>query len=174
MMWHNSIKRIILTVLLSSSFVQSRYVPGPATFQLKLCAVDDGITELQSKLNDAINSLLTTTTESKIAEQSWAVQLTSSKETLWSSFSTAKTLKPEVNGETSFRIASISKTMTAYALFREKSIDLDEPVTRYIPELMQRVEEPWLVDWREVSLRSLASYLSGMPRDSKCISYTCE
>jgi len=67
-----------------------------------------------------------------LAEQSWAVQLTSSEETLWNSFSTAKELKPEVNGDIRFRIASIFKAITIYALLIEKSIDLNDPVTLYI------------------------------------------
>jgi CubicO group peptidase (beta-lactamase class C family) len=165
----NAVKRVVVAALLSSSFAQSRYMPGPVTFPLELRAIDDGITELRNSLDDAIKSLLTTL--SNIAEESWAVQLTSSEETLWSSFSTAKELKPEVNGDTVFRIASISKTITMYALLREKSINLNDPVTRYIPELMHKKKEPWLVDWEQVTLRSLASYLSGMPRDSKSVLY---
>ncbi|RAO71034.1 uncharacterized protein BHQ10_007046 [Talaromyces amestolkiae] len=53
-----------------------------------------------------------------------------------------------------------------YALLLEKSIALDDPVTLYIPELMHRKEEPWLVNWEQVTLRSLASYLGGLPRDT--------
>jgi len=37
---------------------------------------------------------------------------------------------------------------------------------------MHRKKEPWLVDWEKVTLRSLASYISGIPRDSKSVSDT--
>lgn len=63
-MWQNSVCLIlvanhtILGALLSSSFTQSRHVPGPATFPLTLRAAIDGITELRNNLDDSINSLL--------------------------------------------------------------------------------------------------------------------
>jgi CubicO group peptidase (beta-lactamase class C family) len=162
--------------------VHGRYAPGPAAFPLELYATDDGIDELQHTLDDVMNTLLTSGNggikHSDKSTASWAVQLTSAEETLWSSFHTSKALlndenskHEEVNGDTTFRIASISKTITIYALLRENAISLDDPVTLYIPELMQRVEDPLLVQWDQVTLRSLASFLSGMSRDSK--SYRC-
>lgn len=175
-MWHSSVcptlivNHIILGVLLSYSLAQSRCVPGPATFPLTLRTTNDDIIELRNRLDDSINSLLRDSESDIWRQESWAVQLTSAEETLWSSFSNASDLKPEVNGDTSFRIASISKTITMYALLLEKSIALDDPVTLYIPELMHRKEEPWLVNWEQVTLRSLASYLGGLPRDSKSVS----
>lgn len=174
-MWHSSAcltliaNHILLAALLSSSLIQSRHVPGPATFPLALRAADDGMTELRNKLDNSVASLLNHAGSDIRTKESWAVQLTSAEETLWSCFSTANELKPEVNGDTRFRIASISKTITMYALLLESSIDLDDPVTLYIPELIHRKEEPWLVDWEKVTLRSLASYLSGMSRDSESI-----
>ncbi|OKL58473.1 hypothetical protein UA08_06348 [Talaromyces atroroseus] len=159
-------------------FVHGRYAPGPAIFPLNLSAADESIGELQTTLDDAVNSLLLSSSKGGIrlsdeGVSSWAVQLTSSEETLWSSFHTPNALlkdddmkQTKVDGDTTFRIASISKTITVYALLRENSINLDDPVTLYIPELIQGVQEPWLVHWDQVTLRSLASFLSGMPRDT--------
>ena len=56
----NSVKYIILAVLLSSSPAQARYVPGPVSFPLKLRVTDDGIPELRNQWDYSINSLLDT------------------------------------------------------------------------------------------------------------------
>lgn len=91
--WHNntplnSVKYIILAVLLSSSPAQARYVPRPVSFLLKLRVTDDGIPELRNQWDYSINSLLDTAGSDIWKKDSWVVQ-TSSEGTLWSSYSTA-------------------------------------------------------------------------------------
>ncbi|KAJ5580248.1 uncharacterized protein N7459_006233 [Penicillium hispanicum] len=163
-MWSSgSLAGVTLVALISSPVLHARYAPGPAGFPLTLHAADASVSHMRARLDDAIDRI----SQLDLRTESWAVQLTSSEETLWSSFSTARAL-PEhtVNGDTAFRIASISKTITVYALLREQSISLDDPVTRYIPELILDAQEPWHVQWDQVSLRSLASFLSGISRDT--------
>ena len=65
-----------------------------------------------------------------------------------------------------YRIASITKTFTVLGiLYQEKAgnLSLDEPVYKYIKEL--REDQKGTLPWKDITLRSLASQLSGIPRE---------
>ncbi|MCJ1358694.1 MAG: hypothetical protein MMC33_008694 [Icmadophila ericetorum] len=123
-------------------------------------------------LIESLNSVL------KVAERgspdidldttSFSVQLTSSIETLWTheyaapkqgNYSDVDSVT--VTGDTVFRIASCSKTFTVLALLLQNGISLDDPVSKHIPQLLGESK----VDWSDVSLRSLASQLSGIAKE---------
>uniref|UniRef100_A0A0D2XFX2 Beta-lactamase-related domain-containing protein n=1 Tax=Fusarium oxysporum (strain Fo5176) TaxID=660025 RepID=A0A0D2XFX2_FUSOF len=57
-----------------------------------------------------------------------------------------------------YLIGSITKVFTDYVLLKS-GMDLDAPVTEYLPELDGKSK----IQWRDVSLRMLASYLGGTP-----------
>ena len=74
-----------------------------------------------------------------------------------------------------FRIGSITKTMTVYALLVQDKISLDIPITKMVPELLHAVDDDdddddelltlgRSVDWQHVTLRQLASQLGGIGR----------
>ena len=103
---------------------------------------------------------------------SFSVEITSSKETLWSKHHTANERNasrpdvPEVDGDALFRIASITKTFTVLGvLYQEKAgnLSLDDPVDNYIKELKE--PQNGTLPWKDITLRSLASQLSGIPRE---------
>ena len=103
---------------------------------------------------------------------SFSVEITSSKETLWSTHHTANERNtsrpdiPEVNGDALYRIASITKTFTVLGiLYQEKAgnLSLDDPVNKYIKELKE--DQKGTLPWKDITLRSLASQLSGIPRE---------
>jgi len=110
---------------------------------------------------------------------SFAVQITGDKESLWESYYTAPILgdgsTKNVTGDTVFRIASISKSFTVYSLLLENGINLDDSISKYLPELLVPIwKEPnyqdpkhriqTLVDWKDITIRALASQLSGVGR----------
>lgn len=103
---------------------------------------------------------------------SFSVEITSSEGTLWSKHHTANERNtsrpdiPEVNGDALYRIASITKTFTVLGiLYQEKAgnLSLDEPVNKYISELKE--DQNGTLPWKDITLRSLASQLSGIPRE---------
>jgi CubicO group peptidase (beta-lactamase class C family) len=103
---------------------------------------------------------------------SFSVEITTSKESLWSIHHTARHRNasrpdiPEVNGDALYRIASVTKTFTVLAiLYQEKAgnLSLDDPVDKYITEL--RGDQTGTLPWKDITLRSLASQLSGIPRE---------
>lgn len=103
---------------------------------------------------------------------SFSVEITSQTSTLWSSYHTARkrdSLRPGapvVDGQSIYRIASISKVFTVLGLLYQQAagnLSLDDPVTRYIHELT--APDAGEIPWHDITLRSMASQLSGLPRD---------
>ena len=83
-----------------------------------------------------------------------------------SSFGTKK-----VDGDSIFRIGSITKLFTVYALLTELGDTYwNQPVTNFIPELKGQSQKSFsdpinYLDWDDVTLGALASHLAGVARD---------
>ena len=81
----------------------------------------------------------------------------------------------EIDDETIFRIGSVSKLFTVYAVLvaGEKGSDVfNEPVTEYLPELLPKEDDERgpleRVQWEEVTIGALASYRSGAGGPGEC------
>ena|SRR6266511_993353 len=77
-----------------------------------------------------------------------------------------------VDGDTIFRIASISKLVTVFALLIEKGdVNFNDPITKYVPELKGStgigLGAVNAVQWDDVTIGALASQMSGIGRDCK-------
>lgn len=81
----------------------------------------------------------------------------------------------DVDGETIFRVGSVSKLVAALAALQlshshgqEKArIDLDASVLKYIPQLANSTAEGIVrTPWEDVTVRSLTSHLSGLSTNS--------
>jgi CubicO group peptidase (beta-lactamase class C family) len=116
--------------------------------------------------------LLVAVAAPEFASTSFSVEITSSKESLWSRHHTARERNasrpdiPEVNGDALYRIASITKTFTVLGILYQHqagNLSLDDPVDKYIKELKE--EQEGTIPWKDITLRSLASQLSGIPRE---------
>ncbi|KAH7127255.1 beta-lactamase/transpeptidase-like protein [Dactylonectria macrodidyma] len=79
----------------------------------------------------------------------------------------------EVDSDSVFRIASLSKVFPVLALLKLHKVDINDPITKYLPELRklnkqaQEQNAIWTTDWDSVTIRALASHLSGIPADLK-------
>ncbi|KAJ5232832.1 hypothetical protein N7468_005788 [Penicillium chermesinum] len=73
----------------------------------------------------------------------------------------------EINGDSIYRIGSISKLLTVYTfLIQAGDRHLNEPITDYVPELLEMGGHVHLgPNWEEITLGELASHLSGISRD---------
>lgn len=103
---------------------------------------------------------------------SYSIEVTSSRSTLWTTFHTATDKDPlrpgaeDVNGSSAYRIASITKTFTVLGILKQQAagnLSLDDTVDKYVPQLRGR--QNGSIPWKDITLRSLASQLSGLPRD---------
>jgi hypothetical protein len=120
-----------------------------------------------------INNEISNTIAAKEFEAtSFSVDITSSKESLWSRHHTALQRNASredvarVNGDTLYRIASITKAFTVLGILYQHNagnLSLDDPVDKYIEEL--RGEQEGTIPWKDITIRSLASQLSGIPRE---------
>lgn len=124
---------------------------------------------------ESINTALTAAVAAPIhARSSFSVEVTSSEETLWSYHHTARERNasrpdiPEVNGDALYRIASITKTFTVLGILYQHAagnLSLDATVNTYLKELGEKADGG--IPWKDITLRSLASQLSGLPRECK-------
>lgn len=117
--------------------------------------------------------------ESIVADRTYdttafSIEVTSSKQTLWSSFHKARdrdALRPgaeEVNGNSVYRIASITKTFTILGILQQHAaghLNLDDAIDAYLMDL--KGAQSGSIRWKDITLRSLASQLSGLPFDCK-------
>lgn len=72
----------------------------------------------------------------------------------------------KVDGNSQYLIGSVTKVFTDLVVFKS-GVDLDAPVTKYLPEL-----NDWgmgEIKWNEITVRSLGEHLSGLPSNCKCI-----
>lgn len=65
----------------------------------------------------------------------------------------------DVNGDTQFRVASVTKVFTDLLLLK-LGLDLDDPITKYLPELACN-DSP--IKWKEITLGSLGNHLAAIP-----------
>lgn len=127
---------------------------------------------VQHAFAEISTAVMSAASASEFSATSFSIEVTSSKQTLWSKHHTAIERNssrpdiPEVNGDALYRIASITKTFTVLGLlYQEKAgnLSLDDPVNKYITELKE--PQNGTLPWKDITLRSLASQLSGIPRE---------
>lgn len=79
----------------------------------------------------------------------------------------------EVDANTIYRIASISKLFPPLAALQAADINLDDPVTKYLPELLdlqdqqEDVNELTTIAWDDITIGALGSHMSGFGFDGK-------
>ncbi|KAI0465882.1 beta-lactamase/transpeptidase-like protein [Xylaria cf. heliscus] len=78
----------------------------------------------------------------------------------------------EVGSETIYRVGSISKIFAVLSVLTQGNMKLDDPITKYVPELLQLKSEAvpvanniTAVNWDQVTISSLASHMSGIGAD---------
>jgi CubicO group peptidase (beta-lactamase class C family) len=88
---------------------------------------------------------------------------------------TPPTLDPrgtqKVNGDSIYRLGSISKIFPVLALLKLDGVSLEDKITKYLPELNKLNDQAPVkdfttqVEWDEITLGALASHLSGISSD---------
>jgi len=157
---------LLLGVILSAQNVLAKcYDPSPA-FPLPKYVPE----ELDNVFSKIKKSLKHTFADKSFDKTSFSIEVTSSEKKLWSLHHTARNLSDlgvqEVDGNSLFRIASISKAFTTLAILQQHAagnLSLDDTVDEYIHELKE--PQKGTIPWKDITLRALASQLSGIPRE---------
>lgn len=155
----------------------SCFIPGPAFPRPKLRTADASLKPLIGKLDALVEDILSHSQDPsspwEVNKTSFSLHLTSGQETLWTSHHTASILgeyidsqPTNVTGDTVFRIASVTKVFTIYALLLQQKPHWDDPITDFIPELSGSSTDD-KISWHDITLRSLGSHLSGIMMNCK-------
>ncbi|KAM0449441.1 hypothetical protein ACHAO4_007459 [Trichoderma viride] len=81
----------------------------------------------------------------------------------------------EVNSDTVYRLASMTKLFTVLGLLRIENISLEDPITKYLPELRDLHKEAavqdavHVVDWDSITLEALAAHQGGIGADCESL-----
>lgn len=70
----------------------------------------------------------------------------------------------ELSRDSQYLIGSVSKVLSDLALLKS-GLNLDDPVTKYLPELRDCSSQ---IPWHGISLRSLGNHLAGVPTNCTC------
>ncbi len=164
------ITKVPLVLTYSHCYNPSRPFPVPE-LQADDIALVSRFRDVETEIQNAIYSA---DPPFNLSITSFTVEVTSAEQTLWGHYHTAPLLGNYTDSEptraslnTAFRIASISKVFTVLAvLLQEKAgyLSLRDPVTKYIAELTSNRNESG-IKWEDITLESLASQLSGIPRE---------
>ncbi|KAF2280537.1 beta-lactamase family protein [Westerdykella ornata] len=133
---------------------------------------ENAATYLEAAINLMESQISALLADPDYVSTSFSIEITSSKRTLWQHHHTAHVRNPSrpsipvVNGDALYRIASLTKTFTVLGILYQHAagnLSLDDPIPKYIEEL--RDAKYSNLPWKDITLRSLASQLSGIPRD---------
>ena len=155
-------------LLLTSNVYAACFDPSPAFPPPDLNHVNAADPILVSAFASLQHSLAKLAGEDAFNTTSFSIEVTASNCVLWSAHHTARELNASrpgadpVTRESFYRIASITKTFTTLAILKQAAagnLSLDDPVNNYLPNLKGSIP------WKDITLRTLASQLSGIPRD---------
>ncbi|EXJ58524.1 hypothetical protein A1O7_05950 [Cladophialophora yegresii CBS 114405] len=156
---------------------QSPFYPPP-TYDGHASEIWETFSQIEASL-----ATLTRNNNTALDASSYSIEVTSSQGTLWSTFHTARAkneTRPgavQVNSTSRYRIASITKVFTVLGVLHlhgEGRLALDDSVAKYVPlwgfgdsgnATSDSNANSSALAWDKITLRLLASQISGLPRD---------
>ncbi|PKX90068.1 serine hydrolase domain-containing protein [Aspergillus novofumigatus IBT 16806] len=161
----------LIPAILAICSTQAPFYPPP-TYNRQSSEVWEALGLVEASLSNLLRN------SNNLNTSSYSIEITSSRSTLWSTFHTAKDkniTRPgaeRVDEASRYRIASITKVFTVLGILQQHAagnLALDDTVDKYIPQLRSSPHDGTRstssIQWDKISLRSLASQLSGLPRD---------
>ncbi|OBT76296.1 hypothetical protein VF21_03340 [Pseudogymnoascus sp. 05NY08] len=156
----------IILILLAAQTYAACYDPSPAFLPPKSSTYRDS-TILGDAFKSITASLDKLVAQSDFDTSSFSIEVTTSTHSLWELHHTARDKDPErpgaekVNGESVYRVASITKAFTVLAIIQQHvagNLSIDDTIDQYL-------DLGGDIQWSDITLRTVASQLSGIPRD---------
>lgn len=160
---------ILLLILISPFCLASCDSPTPA---FPLPDFDHHGPSLQSTNSRIYNAIKSLIQKDEYNKTSFSLEVTSQTHTLFSMHHTAKVRSSlrrgakEISNNTAYRIASMTKPFTVLAILQQQqagNLSLDDSVSNYVSAL--NFPQKGSIPWKDITLRSLATQQSGIPRD---------
>ena len=127
---------------------------------------------LRSTSKRIYNAIKSLSQHDEYDKTSFSVEVTSQTRTLFSIHHTARIRSSirrgarEIGNTTAYRIASMTKPFTVLAILQQQqagNLSLEHPVSEYVSALA--LPQTGSIPWEHITLRSLATQQSGIPRD---------
>ena len=134
-------KDLLCLVVFVGLSVATLFDPSPA---FPVPSWSYGARDLRDAFDDIATRLEELAAKNKWDAASFSVAITSETETLWDYFHTARKRNESrpgaahIDGDSLYRIASITKTFTVLGLLYQHQtgrLELDSPISKFIPEL---------------------------------------
>ena len=163
---------ILLFVLISSPFSLASVSCDSPTPAFPPPDFDRHGQSLQRTSNRIYNAIRSLSQQDEYNKTSFSLEVTSQTNTLISMHYTAKVRSSlrrgakVISNTTAYRIASMTKPFTVLAILQQQqagNLSLDEPVSNYVSAL--NLPQKGSIPWKDITLRSLATQQSGIPRD---------
>ena len=166
----NILPSLILLLILISPFSSASCDPPTPAFPLP--DFDRHGQSLKFTSNRIYNAIQSLSQQDEYNKTSFSLEVTSQAHTLLSIHHTAKVRSSLRRGAevisniTAYRIASMTKPFTVLAILKQQqagNLSLDDPVSNYVSAL--NLPQKGSIPWKDITLRSLATQQSGIPRD---------
>jgi CubicO group peptidase (beta-lactamase class C family) len=159
---------VLSFVLFAVGIQAGCYDPSPAFVLPKFrtynesVILKDAFKEITANLNKLIS-------QPAYDNYSFSVEVTTSENSLWELHHTARdkdSARPgvkEVNSDSVYRVASITKAFTTLAIIQQHiagNLSIDDTIDQYL-------DLKGDIPWEDITLRTVASQLSGIPRECK-------
>lgn len=141
------------------------FLPSPKALSTSPFVLDAG-RRLKELLDSALTGPIKGGWRTNIT--SFSIIPTDTEGSLWEYHHTASgnvNSTKNVDGDTQFMIASITKVFTDLALLKA-GLNLDDPITKYLPELTSSTSP---IKWKDITLRALGNHMAGIPQTCRCI-----
>ncbi|KAL9949725.1 hypothetical protein ACHAQF_001655 [Verticillium nonalfalfae] len=152
---------IALVALSWLTWVAAHCPPTGAVLpNLKIRSSDGIATALEKSLDNVVKSCQN---DFNITTTSFSIAITTTDDTFFEFHHTAllrdDTGVNTVNGDTIYRLGSVTKVFTVLSLLLEEGLNLDSPIWQFVPELEN------IVKYKDTTLRMLASQIAGVNQD---------
>jgi hypothetical protein len=166
---------------------------GPAFPPFILNTTDKTVSAALKKLTQDFDTLVNTKTGSHgdiSPNTTFSITLFSSdngnvkdEPFFWQYHHTAPSLQQSMLGSKSadqdsiYRIGGLTEIFTVWSLFlaEDAGLNFNDPVTKYLPELLDGTGNQEFIEhvqWQDITLAQLASHMSGIARDCKRVDFS--
>lgn len=154
--------RLLLSTSLFLAGLDSAYASCEP--EISYPAPSYGSNTLRDTLGDITKSLDNLINAGEFAKTSFSLEISSSKDTLYTKYHTDESLGgSSIDSSSVYRIASGTKLFTALGILKQEALgnlNLDDEVTEYLPSLDSGSSK---ISWKGITIRSLLSHAGGLP-----------